>query len=239
MKISFVIFFLLICISFSHSQSNDSTYLSYFQKNKNPTLPDLDIEDSKDLIKTDIISILTGTLPIIYEHRFNGHLGVDVSAGALLQYSFYDLINGLGFPGNQDGRFKPPISTIFNDNTNYKNTSTGFSLSIAPKYYFEKSSGSTFSNKKRAISCFYQFRSYSNLTINEIGLSYVYIHDIRKVTIQPTGSISFVIQSPKSNLEDIKYFGSFTSSLSRYGLPYIMCIHLSFKCPIGFIFKTY
>ncbi|WP_165021271.1 hypothetical protein [Dysgonomonas sp. ZJ279] len=99
------------------------------------------------IIKTDILSIIDGDLPIIYEHRFSSLFAVEAGVGLILPYE------------NEISTF--PISA--ENNRNFKNTKFGYSLLAAPRIYFAHSS-------KNYMALMVRYRRYDELSIAEYGV---------------------------------------------------------------------
>jgi len=210
-------------------QTNDSTYQQYLLNNRDVPKRVYYASDAKNIIKTDIISIAGGHLPIIWEHRFNDHFGFDAGPGLLLPYSFFDIL-GEGW-GDAYPDFFP-----FVINPNFVNKNLGISLRLEPKIYWKTEHQFTSMSHSNSISTFYNLKSYSNLLINEIGVAYTYIADFDKFTYQPSFALSYVIQTPFHDESNVKYFGKASADLSNYGLHKISCFRLYFRLNMGYIF---
>lgn len=230
MKLS-AIFLVLTILSISNlsGQTKDSIYLQYLLNNSEIPKRVYYSGDHKNIIKTDIISIAGGHLPIIWEHRFNDYLGFDAGPGLLLPYTFFDFLG-------KDSRAAYPDFFPFIINPNFENKKMGISLRLEPKMYWYTDNQITALSHSNSISTFYNFKSYSNLLINEIGVAYTYIDDFNKFTYQPSFALSYVVQMPFNNASNVRYLGKPSDSLSSYGLPRISCFRLYFRLNLGYIF---
>ena len=219
-----------LLISFHLSgQTNDSTYQQYLLNNRDVPRRVNYSSDHRNIIKTDIISIAGGHLPIIWEHRFNDHFGFDAGPGLLLPYTFFDILG----KGSRDAY---PDFFPFVINPNFENKKLGISLRLEPKIYWNTEHQITALSHSNSISTFYNFKSYSNLSINEIGVAYTYIADFDKFTYQPSFALSYVVQTPFNDVSNVRYLGKPSDTLSSYGLPRISCFRLYFRLNLGYIF---
>ncbi|MDP4271367.1 MAG: hypothetical protein Q8909_14790 [Bacteroidota bacterium] len=229
MKFSSIIFLFIFSIGL-FAQSNDSTYLKYLLHNSNVAKRTYYPGDSKNEIKTDIISIADGHLPIIWEHRFNNHLGVDAGPGILLPYTFFDIL------GKGSGEAYPNFFP-FVTNPNFENKKLGVSFRVEPKIYYKTEHQITALSHFNSISTFYSCKAYSKLFINEVGLAYTYIADTDKFAIQPTFAFSYISQIPFNDVSDVKYMGKQSDDLSGYGLPKVSCFRLYLRFQVGYILE--
>lgn len=237
----FSVTFLLFAFLFSvtvYSQTNDSTYLNYLLKNKNVATRSVNAGEAHNILKTDLITIFNGQLPIIWEHRFNRSLGFDAGIGIILPYTFFKIL-GEDVNPNPGLYYDPPYPNFFPFIVNplFQNNKLGFSLYAAPKVYFETNHRYEALSHSNCLGVFYQLRSFSKLLINEVGITYSSISENDKLSFQPTVSLSYVMQTPFSDVQDVKYHGKASTSLTSHGLPSVNAIRLSFTFPIGYVFN--
>jgi len=83
---------LFVCIEL-FGQTNDSTYEKYLINKKYVPKRVYYTTDSPEILKTEIAEILDGNIPIIWEHRFTDHLGIDGGVGLIMPYSFVDFFD--------------------------------------------------------------------------------------------------------------------------------------------------
>jgi len=232
MKLTTILLVFTLIFSFHLSgQTNDSTYQQYLLNNSEVPKRVYYSGDSKNIVKTDIISIAGGHLPIIWEHRFNDHFGFDAGPGLLLPYTFFDILG----KGSRDAY---PDFFPFVINPNFENKKLGISLRLEPKIYWNTEHQITALSHSNSISTFYNFKSYSNLLINEIGVAYTHIADNNKAAIQPSFAFSYVVQTPFNDVSNVKYLGKSSDDLSSYGLPKISCFRFYMRFQVGYIFEN-
>jgi hypothetical protein len=76
---------------------------------------------AENLVKTNISEIFTGNIPIYWEHRFDNHFTLECSMGLLTNFLY-----------------NPPIDVSSFTNFKMNNAlKAGYSVSIAPKNYFQ------------------------------------------------------------------------------------------------------
>lgn len=237
----FSVTFLLFAFLFSvtvYSQQNDTTYLNYLLKNKNVATRSVNAGEAHNILKTDLITIFNGQLPIIWEHRFNRSLGFDAGIGILLPYTSFEILeniradpNGFNVPIDYPNFFPLIVNPAF------RNKKLGISLYAAPKIYFETNHRYEVLSHSNSLGIFYQLRSFSKLLINEVGITYAYILEDDVISSQPTVSLSYVMQTPYSDVQDVKYHGKASVDLTSRGLPSVNAIRLSFTFPLGYVFN--
>ncbi|MDD3489910.1 MAG: hypothetical protein PHR62_08510 [Paludibacter sp.] len=210
------------------SQTNDTTYINLIQKRKA-----INETSTKNVIKTDILTLFDGEFQPVWEHRFTDRVGFEVGAGLLMPYSL--TTKYLGFTENMDHNSlisKIANLTIYN-NAAFDNNKFGYSFLIEPKYYFKTKEKFITLRSSGSIGTFYRFRSYSDLLINEIGLSCSYIPNIFSFLTSPTIALSYTIQTPLSPGSEYKFFGDQKTTLNRYGLPDCTSVRLYMRLNIG------
>lgn len=213
---------------FTKAQTNDSTYLNYL--NNSTSIPKMKSigTDMKNIIKTDIFSIVDGHLPIIWEHRFKDNLGFDIGSGLLLPYNFFKILG----KGSLDAY---PDFFPFIINPNFKNDKFGISFYAAPKFYFRSIKNDLLDDHIDCISTYYTMKSYSDLFINEVGITYTYILNYSAVTFQPLFGISYINQAPHNDIANVKYRGTQSLNVSEHGLPYVNSIRIFMRFNIGWL----
>ena len=185
------------------SQTNDSTYQKYLLNNQNVPKRIYYGTDTRNILKTDITSILDGILPIIWEHRFTEHLGIDGGVGLIMPYSVIDIFR------KEADNFSE--SSFFGYNPSFKNKKIGASLQIEPKLFFSDNNSLFIGSRGYSfLSAFYNLKGYSQLKISEIGLGWGVTGDIDRVTLQMIFSVFVVNQTASSGYDDFKYIDFLT-----------------------------
>jgi len=189
MKILLLFFSILISSIINVcSQTNDSTYQKYLLNNQNVPRRIYYGTDTHDILKTDITSLIDGILPVIWEHRFTEHLGIDGGVGLIMPYSVVDIFR------NDADNFNE--SSFFGYNPSFKNRNFGASLQIEPKIYFSDNNSLFIGNNGHSfLSAFYNLKGYNQLKLSEIGLGLGIAEEVNKVSIQVIFSVFMVNQT--------------------------------------------
>jgi hypothetical protein len=185
------------------SQTNDSTYQKYLLNNQNVPKRIYYGTDTRNILKTDITSILDGIIPVIWEHRFSEHLGMDGGLGLIMPYSIIDL-----FSKEADNFYG---TSFFGYNPSFKNKKIGVSLQIEPKLFFSDNSLLIGNKGYSFLSAFYNLKGYDQLKISEIGLGWGITGELDKVSLQMIFSVFMVNQTAYSDYNDFKYIDFLTS----------------------------
>lgn len=203
MKIKHItfLFFITSVLSLS-AQTNDSTYQQYLMNNKNVPKRVYYSSDVKDIIKTDIPSIIDGIIPVIWEHRFNDNFGIEGGVGLIMKYSVIDYFN------EYDRRTFSDVG-LFGLNPAFKNKKYGTGLHIEPRFFTSGDPLFLGSNGTSFISCTYNRNFYSNLDISEIGAGYGTTFESDIMSLQLAISIFRVNQTAHNSADDFKYQGQF------------------------------
>jgi hypothetical protein len=185
------------------SQTNDSTYQKYLLNNQNVPKRIYYGTDIHNILKTDITSIIDGIIPIIWEHRFTEHLGIDGGVGLIMPYSVLDLFSKEA--SNFSGK------SFFGYNPSFKNKKIGASLQIEPKLFI--SDNSLFIGNKGCtfLSAFYNLKGYNQLNISEIGMGWGVSGELDKVCLQMIFSVFMINQTAYSESTDFKYIDFLTT----------------------------
>lgn len=205
------------------AQTSDSTYQQYLQNNSKVPKRYYYASDSKNILKTDIVAMLDGNIPLIWEHRFSEHWGLDGGVGVLLKYSMNDYVSKKDFDDEAP----------FGLNTNFKNNKLGFSCQLEPKIFLSDNSvlidkGYTF------LSLYYKNLFYSRLSIREIGVGYGFTADFDHTTLQMILSILYVRQSIPTQEDEFKYLGPFSSANGTEAKGAM----ISLRIQLGYIFNS-
>ncbi len=99
-----IIFILTLFLGFSSFAQEQNEPLFYQKSKKSAKLT-----NSSNILKTDVVSIIGGELPFIWEHKFSKTFGIELGAGVLLPYYV-----------NTD--------LIFSDNIDFSNDKSGYSF---------------------------------------------------------------------------------------------------------------
>lgn len=231
------VLFSLLCSQFIYCQSNDSTYINYLLKNNDVPKRNDRISMSKNIIKTNLIQLFDGEFQTTWEHRFNDNFGFDLGPGLLLPYTSNKII-GLesGYENEDDLLFKSGELFLYHKE-GFENNKIGFSLQFEPKFYFFSKTKLLTTDHSNSIGPFYHFRSYSNLSINEIGVAYTYIPGQSKLCYTPSIAFSYTIQTPFNNESDLKFFGKPTNSINNHGLPDYTSFRIYVRMDFGYVFN--
>lgn len=210
------------------AQTSDSIYQEYLLNNHNVPKRVHYTNDSRNIIKTNIISVIDGHLPIIWEHKFDNCFGFEAGPGIIFPYTFFEIIG----QNKPDNFFKPLFPFIINPT--FSDRKLGVSFQIEPKLYL----GNT---PWGSLGSFYSFKSYSKLLIHEIGFAFNFIDQYpgsKNFASQMGITFSYVNQIPLYNVEDVKYVGTESNDLSVYGLPKVSCFRLAFRLQVGYLFDN-
>jgi hypothetical protein len=232
------------------SQSTDSTYLDYLLNNPEVPKRYFSRQDAQHLIKTDLADLIAGRFPLIWEYRISEKIGFDASLGLILPYNFIDAglvfgSTGYNLDESKSGfqRFLPTPVFVTNGfsespgSKTYVNKKYGHTFYIHPRYYFLKRSRMPLVDDLCAIGLFYKYKSYSDLKVNEFGLSYSLIIDDVISSAQLCINLSYQMQSPLYDVKNVRFSGRKFDSLTRYGLPSVGAWVMTLNIPIGFILK--
>lgn len=225
----FVIYILLLIFVIKiTAQTNDSTYQQYLLNPKIVPKRVYYTDDSRNIIKTNPLTIFDGYLHVIWEHKFKNNLGFDVAPGIILPYTIFDLI------GKEKVSEIYKASFPFIRNSEFLNNKFGIGIQLEPKLYIG-------ANPWGAIGTFYSFKSYSALLIQELGITFNvfdYYKELHKVSSQMGITISYVIQTPKSDQYNVRYIGKQSDNLNIYGLYDINSIRISLRVQVGKILRN-
>ena len=228
MKLSTVFLFLLLFSAGLMAQTSDSIYQQYLLNNHNVPKRVYYTDDSKNIIKTNIFSIIDGNLPIIWEHKFDNCLGFEIGPGIILPYTFFDIIG----QNKTDELFKPSFPFIINPT--FSNRKLGVSFQVEPKLYLGNVPWGS-------LGTFYSLKSYSKLLIHEIGFAFNFIDQYpgsKNFASQMGITFSYLNQIPLYNVENVKYIGTVSNEFSSYGLPKVSCFLLAFRLQVGYLFDN-
>lgn len=195
------LFFFSSFLSLS-AQTNDSTYQQYLLNNQNVPKRVYYSSDVKNIIKTDIPSIIDGIFPIIWEHRFTDKLGIEGGIGLIMPYSVIDYFN------ENDRRTFSDVG-LFGLNPAFNNEKYGTGLHIEPRFFTSGTPLFLGSNGTSFISCTYNRNFYSNLDISEFGAGYGTTFESDIMSLQLAISIFRVNQTAHNSADDFKYQGQF------------------------------
>jgi len=163
-----------VCIALFVSGNAMSQQSSYFYKKGVYQEKKLTIFDN--VIKTDLVSLASGDLSLLYERRFSDRFGLEGGAGFLLQPT--------------------PVSSyvVFAQRLNNFKSNSGFSLLVSPRLY-----GGILPNTFNCILV--KVKQYENLTIGEIAYGFGYIYSFSdKFFIESSFRMGFLQQwSSESN----------------------------------------
>ncbi|MDD4991322.1 MAG: hypothetical protein PHR83_03725 [Paludibacter sp.] len=218
-----LLFFVLLFFSNLSGQTNDSTYQKYLLNSENVPQRVYYSGDSKNILKTDLTSILDGNLPFIWEHRFSDYFGLDCGLGLILPYTFADIINS---KSSDD-----IVLVSFGMNPSYRNYKFGESFQIEPKIFLGITSSSY-------LGVFYGYRNYYTMKIHEAGISYGYNFDFNKITYQTSFALSYVSQQSKASYNDVRYYSVLADEDFMNGSPVLNGIRLSVRLQLGYIFEN-
>ncbi len=141
----FLIFF-IFCLQASAQQ--DSVSLFYQKTKKNTTLI-----NASNILSTDVISIIGGEFPVLWDHKFSKYFETELGLGLILPY--YVNLNPFSDVWLSDDDEKVPFS----------NDKFGYSLFAGfHNYFFPSPSGSFYSG------LFFHYKHYSVADIFECGI---------------------------------------------------------------------
>lgn len=107
-------YFFLLFLIFSQintlAQTTDTTDISYY-------FDDGDISISKNILKLNVASLVTGDLNLSYERKIANWFAIEVAGGVLLPY------------------YTPELFEIAADNNEITKPEGGYSFSVQPKFY--------------------------------------------------------------------------------------------------------
>ncbi|WP_243349744.1 hypothetical protein [Parabacteroides sp. FAFU027] len=228
MKFTIIYLCILLFSGTFFAQTSDSIYQQYLLNNKNVPKRVYYTDNSQNILKTNIFSLLDGHLPIIWEHRFDNNMGFELGPGIILPYTFSDIIG----QKQLEEIYKPNFPFILNPD--FSNKKLGVSFHLEPKLYLGSSPWGS-------LGTFYSFKSYSKMWMNQIGLAFNFIDEYpssKKYATQMGITFSYVNQIPYYNIADVRYTGTSYESLSGHGLPMINCFLLAFRFQPGYIFEN-
>lgn len=185
------------------AQTNDSIYQQYLLNNQNIPKRVYYTSDVKNIIKTDISSIMDGIFPVIWEHRFTDAFGIDGGIGLIMPYS---IVNFFGDKMKQDFA----VLELLGFNPAFNNNKYGTALHIEPRLFHSSEGLYIGSNGKSFISCTYNLKYYSKLNIREIGVGYGMTGESDKMSLQLIISFFMVTQTAHYDTNDFKYIDSFS-----------------------------
>ena len=110
---------------------------------------DAGISKSKNIIKTDIISLIHGDFPIIYERAVTDKIGIETGIGILLPYYVHDFL---------------PL--IFNGAPAFTNSKFGYRVSFNTKFYSDTSL------EKKYIEVLLKLRHFENLILIDHSIGF-------------------------------------------------------------------
>jgi len=139
-----------ICIALLTTGNTLSQTPYFYQKGM---YPEKNLTVFNNLIKTDLVSLASGDLILLYERRFTDQFGLEGGAGFLLQPT--------------------PISsfTVFAERLDNFKSNSGFSLQVSPRFY-----NWLFPDNLNCILV--SVKQYNNLTIGEISYGFGYIFSL-------------------------------------------------------------
>ncbi|MDR1878725.1 MAG: hypothetical protein LBQ64_04090 [Bacteroidales bacterium] len=108
------------------------------------------IGSAKNIVKTDIISIISGELPVSWEHKFSKQIGIEAGAGVLLPY--YVNMNIMQWMLSKHNTFPA-----------FTNTKMGFSALFAFNYSF-------LMDERWSIGPVVHYRQYSGVLVLDYGV---------------------------------------------------------------------
>jgi len=138
-----------VCISLFVSSNAFSQQSPYFYKKG--VYPEKKLTVFDNAIKTDLVSLASGDLSLLYERRFSDRFGLEGGAGFLLQPT---RVSSYVVVAQRINNFK---------------SNSGFSLLVSPRLY-----GGLFPNTFHCILV--KVNHYKNLTIGEIAYGFGYIY---------------------------------------------------------------
>ena len=212
------------------SQTNDSTYQQYLLNNHNVPKRIYYTKDIRNVVKTDLVSILDGVLPIIWEHRFSESIVLDGGVGLIMPYSIIDVFGYSARANSNNGS----QNNLLGYNQSFDNDKFGTSVHLEPKLYFSESGSSIDSNSNAYMSLFYDRKAYDRLGMTAFGAAYGYEIDYDKISLDLSFAIYKVKQNAFSDYNDFK----FTAGLSERNGTTAESLRLSLRCQIGFQFDA-
>lgn len=222
-----VLFFILNSLSVL-SQTNDSTYLNYLLKDKSVPKRNDYAGDKKNIIKTNIISIIDGELPIIWEHRFNDRFGFDIGPGLIMPYSANKRF------GAEDMETAPFFDkNIFYLNPDFENTKFSASFLVEPKVFFHLNDKFIIKKTITFLSPFFRVKAYPNQFVKEIGISYGGVREESKFSSSLSFALSYTIETPYDSDTVLKYRGTASKRISSFNLPEYTLLRFYIRINIG------
>lgn len=249
-KIAFFFLFAFLCqFPKIGAQTTDSIYALYL---KDPTKVPPRVKYTSDkfnAIKLRVFDMMDGHLPIVWEHRFNNWLGVDLAPGLILPFTINDYINSnvlddLSFSVIDNSGLSIGTTKM---NTSFVNHHLGFSAFVQPKVYagdivIGERSPTRSTQTYPWLSCgpFYSFKNYSSVMINEVGFAFDFItySSSEHFTSQWGVSVSYLQQSPKHNISEVRYNGVQSPELSMFGIPNVNILRITLRYQLGYIFAN-
>jgi len=152
---------------------------SYFYQKR--VYPEKKLTIFNNVIKTDLVSLASGDLALLYERRFNERFGLEGGAGFLLQPN---AVSSFVVFAQQCDNFK---------------SNSGFSLLVSPRLY-----SWPFSNNLNCILV--RAKQYENLTVGEISYGFGYILSFSdKVFMETSFYVGLIQQWPSGNKPNYLY----------------------------------
>lgn len=220
---------------------SDTAYTNYLSRHENTFQRTYRIGMTKNIFKTNLIQLVDGEFQTIWEHRFNNRFGFDIGPGLILPFS---LNKTIGVNASISNDYSSKINNLYDitklflyNVDGFDNNKPGFSFMIEPKYYFFVKTKLRITDHHAAVGSFYHFRKYSNLLINEVGISYTYLVSNYKLFYSPSIALSYTIQTPFNQISDLKFLGNPSSTLSGHNLPYYTSLRIYIRMYLGYIFR--
>lgn len=209
---------------YGYSQTSDSTYQKYLQNPQNVPKRVYYSSDNKNILKTDLGSIIDGNIPLIWEHRFSDHFSIDGGVGVTMKYSINSFIS------NNDNYGDSPWGL----NTRFRSDKPGYSFQLEPRLNIADNSpligkGSLF------VSLYHKQIAYPRLNISESGIGYGYSNDFEHTSLQFIFLVLYLHQVKASESDEFKYSGDlFQQTNSRIANGFVASIRIQF----GFILDS-
>lgn len=171
-----------------------------------------------NVIKTDLMPILDGHIPIIWQRKVFEHFYVDIAPGLLLNYTVNDVL-GL----SEDDDF---LSNFINANPKFKPGGLGWAFYVEPKYFSSKLRRSYYNVKVG-------YKQYPTSNVTEIGFGRGSNWDAGKFNWDYNLGICFAKQNLTNGGTELKYQNFFSEFRSGSDSPWMILIKLNIQ--LGYI----
>lgn len=176
-KVHIILIIFISIVIEVYSAEKDST--TYFYKK---TISEESFLTSKNLIKTDLISIIDGNVPIIWEHKFSDIFSLEGGLGIIIPIGNNRLNNIINFELNPD----------------YIVKKIGGSALLEFRYHPEFFKSQYFCLKTR-------IRSYDHLLVSEMGLGVGFSFKLFNYTIEPEAYMTPIYENNYGANTSFKY----------------------------------